>query len=175
MPRLSDIQLVLLSAAAQHADGSLLPPPDGAAGPPARIAKTIAALVKRSLASEADVADPARAWRQDGERHVGVFITDAGRAAIGIEPAEVAAASPPPPEAVGDAIAEVASKAITKAARIVALLQRRDGATLNELVAATCWLPHTTRAALTGLRKKGHAIAKSKRGDATCYRIERAA
>lgn len=33
----------------------------------------------------------------------------------------------------------------------------RGGASLDELAGATGWLPHTTRAALTGLRKKGHA------------------
>ena len=30
--------------------------------------------------------------------------------------------------------------------------------TLAELIAATGWLPHTTRAALTGLRKRGYAV-----------------
>ena len=59
----------------------------------------------------------------------------------------------------------------SKTAAVLALLQRGEGATLPELVAATGWLPHTTRAALTGLRKKGHTIERSKRGDATCYRI----
>ena len=39
------------------------------------------------------------------------------------------------------------------------------------MVETTGWLPHTTRAALTGLRKKGHAIEKTRRGDVTCYRI----
>jgi len=39
------------------------------------------------------------------------------------------------------------------------LLQRDCGATLDELVASTGWLPHTTRAALTGLRKRGFTIA----------------
>lgn len=52
------------------------------------------------------------------------------------------------------------------------MVKRGEGATLAELVEATGWLPHTTRAALTGLRKKGHTIAKTKRGEATCYRIE---
>ena len=41
----------------------------------------------------------------------------------------------------------------TKIAQVIELLRRRDGATLAELV-ATGWLPHTTRAALTGLRKR---------------------
>ena len=59
----------------------------------------------------------------------------------------------------------------TKTAMVLGLLQRPNGATLYEMVAATGWLPHTTRAALTGLRKKGHAIAKTKREDVTCYRI----
>ena len=60
---------------------------------------------------------------------------------------------------------------VTKVAAVIALLKRENGATLAELIVATSWLPHTTRAALTGLRKKGHAIERSKRGEVTCYRI----
>jgi DNA-binding IclR family transcriptional regulator len=56
----------------------------------------------------------------------------------------------------------------------VELLRRADGATLAELVEATGWLPYTTRAALTGLRHKGHVIEKTRRGDMTCYRIAEA-
>lgn len=55
--------------------------------------------------------------------------------------------------------------------KVIALLRGDRGATLAEMVEATGWLPHTTRAALTGLRKKGHVLEKSKRDDATCYRI----
>jgi hypothetical protein len=40
------------------------------------------------------------------------------------------------------------------------------------MVEATGWLPHTTRAALTGLRKKGHAVDRRKRNDVTCYHLE---
>ena len=60
---------------------------------------------------------------------------------------------------------------VTKIAAVITLLKRENGATLAELIAATGWLPHTTRAALTGLRKKGHVIERSKRGEQTCYRI----
>lgn len=60
----------------------------------------------------------------------------------------------------------------TKSAIVIALLRRDEGVTLAELVEATGWLPHTTRAALTGLKKKkGHVIEKTKRDEATCYRI----
>nr|MBA4769903.1 DUF3489 domain-containing protein [Sphingobium sp.] len=54
------------------------------------------------------------------------------------------------------------------------MLEREGGATLDELTSATSWLPHTTRAALTGLRKKGHDIDRRKRGDVTCYHLAQA-
>jgi hypothetical protein len=66
------------------------------------------------------------------------------------------------------------SRGPSKIASVVALLKRAEGATLAELVAATGWLPHTTRATLTGLRKKGHILAKDRRDEVTCYRIAEA-
>jgi hypothetical protein len=51
-----------------------------------------------------------------------------------------------------------APRAGTKLADVIDLLKRDRGATLAELVAATDWLPHTTRAALTGLRKRGYPV-----------------
>ncbi len=50
----------------------------------------------------------------------------------------------------------------TKQARLVALLSRPKGANLSELEKATGWQPHTVRAALTGLRKKGYEITREK-------------
>ena len=48
---------------------------------------------------------------------------------------------------------------------------RPAGATIDQLVAATGWLPHTTRAALTGLKKKGHVLTSEKREEqARVYR-----
>ena len=69
--------------------------------------------------------------------------------------------------------AQVTFRPGTKQALIAGLLAREQGATLDELIAATGWLPHTTRAALTGLRRKGFALDKSSREDGkTAYRIE---
>lgn len=59
----------------------------------------------------------------------------------------------------------------TKIGKVIDLLKRPDGATLDEMVKSTGWQPHSARAALTGLKKKGHVIEKSKRDDVTCYRI----
>ena len=63
----------------------------------------------------------------------------------------------------------------TKQARVITLLGRDSGASLIELIAATGWLPHTTRAALTGLRHKGFVLDRDKRADGTTvYRISSA-
>lgn len=59
----------------------------------------------------------------------------------------------------------------SKIAQVIALLEREGGATLAEMTETTGWQPHSARAVLTGLRKKGHAIVKSKRDDQTCYRM----
>ena len=59
----------------------------------------------------------------------------------------------------------------SKIQTVIALLRREEGATLAELTSTTGWQQHTTRAALTGLKKKGHTIEKSKRDDVTCYRM----
>ena len=78
------------------------------------------------------------------------------------------ATAPDKPEAATPA------RAISKIDTVIGLLEREQGATLAEMVEATGWLPHTTRAALTGLKKKGHTITKYKRDDVTCYRIVKA-
>jgi hypothetical protein len=62
-----------------------------------------------------------------------------------------------------------ASKPPTKANLVVDLVNRGDGASLAELCEATDWLPHTCRAFITGLRKRGVEIARAKRDDGTTF------
>ncbi len=50
----------------------------------------------------------------------------------------------------------------SKSAQVLDLLGRPEGATIEQIVAATGWLPHTTRAVLTGFRKKGQVLASEK-------------
>jgi hypothetical protein len=45
-----------------------------------------------------------------------------------------------------------------KTATILKLLGRPNGATIEHLQKVTSWQPHSIRAAITGLRKKGHEI-----------------
>ncbi len=164
MPKLTDTQAILLTHAANRDDGMLLPKPDTITAPADRVAKAIATLVSLGFAVEVAVTQAAETIRSDDDKCVGAVITNAGRAAVGIaeDDSPIIALIP---------LAAAAPKRETKVGAVLAMLQRDEGATLVELIAATNWLPHTTRAALTGIRKKGNAVEKTKRGDDTCYRI----
>jgi hypothetical protein len=63
------------------------------------------------------------------------------------------------------------AKPTSKVEQVIALLSRPEGASLNDLVATTGWLPHSTRAALTGMKKKGHAVNSEKIDGVRRYRI----
>jgi hypothetical protein len=173
--KLSDLQLVLLATAAERSDGSVLPPPERLGDQATRIRRAISPLLKRMLIEEIAVTDTTQIWREEDGAKIGLVITAAGRAIIADEEKE----APDDQIAAGAAAAVVptptAPAAISKIATVLDLLRRPDGATLGELVETTGWLPHSTRAALTGLRKKGHTITKGSRGDATAYSIAVAA
>ena len=64
------------------------------------------------------------------------------------------------------------STAQPKLVLVMKLLRRGKGATLAELQDVTAWQPHSVRAFLSGLRKKGEVLVKEKRksGD-TAYRM----
>lgn len=169
MAKLNNTQLVLLSTAAQRENGSLYPLPVSMLEGD-RAAKAVAQLLKRKLVEERESVDPTSVAHSRDDTRYGLFITAEGLAGIGIGPdnqreggtGETSAPSPAP---------TTTARRRTKSADVIALLKREEGATLSELIALTGWLPHTTRAALTGVRKKGHVIDRTKRGNETCYRI----
>ena len=172
MTKLSDTQLVILSAAAQREDRNVLPLPGSLRGGAAT--KVVGALLKRGLIVEKTTdsqtkADAAlnRFWRNDDDgRAILLRITDAGLAAIGIEPeggasAPTGAEEAQNAEAPKDARAEAdpAPKARTprtgtKQAKLIEMLRAEGGATIDEIVAATGWQPHTVRGAFAGALKK---------------------
>ncbi len=59
----------------------------------------------------------------------------------------------------------------TKQAVILNLLRRAEGVSIDDLTSATGWQAHSVRAALTGLRKRGHDIERNVEGGASHYRI----
>jgi DNA-binding IclR family transcriptional regulator len=60
----------------------------------------------------------------------------------------------------------------TKPETILKLIRRKAGSSVTELEKATGWQPHSIRAALTGLRNKGHDIQRGQGAKGqTVYRL----
>lgn len=60
----------------------------------------------------------------------------------------------------------------SKAEQVRKLLGRSRGATVDEIIAATTWKPHSVRAFLSGIRKSGSNLAREERKNGTTsYRI----
>lgn len=167
--KLTDTHLVLLSAAAQHQE-HLLPRPDYINGNAAH--NLSAKLVRAGLVTEVPVRPDQPHWRVDDEAPVGLRITREGLAALGLE--EDAPTSAPAPDVQvdqkpGQAPADQqegrwtaqAPRTGSKQAAVLDLLRREQGATMDDLIDATGWLAHTTRAALTRLRQRGYALTRS--------------
>jgi hypothetical protein len=145
--KLTDMQIVMLSAAAQRDDRCLLAPQTLKGSAAQKVALK---LIGAGLAKEIKAKPEAPVWRRDeqGGQSYALKLTAAGARATVEATADVPAAAP----------SLSAPRGGTKLARVLQLLQRDCGATLEELIAATDWLPHTTRAALTGLRKRGYSV-----------------
>ena len=59
----------------------------------------------------------------------------------------------------------------TKIATVIQMLGRKNGTSLDEIARSTGWQKHTIRAALTGLKKKGHTIERTTVGTESRYSI----
>ncbi len=182
MPKLTDTQLMLLSKATQQ-DGIVLIPANlkGAVA-----TKVINPLLANGLVQEVPSTPDTPAWRRDeaeGQSYA-LVITREGRTAINAEDegeqGEPPKSAPKARRAAKPAVRKVAKRDAkdagprpgSKLAKVIAMLGAKAGATIDAIVKATGWLPHTTRAALTGLRKRGYRIEKESRTDGrTAYRI----
>jgi hypothetical protein len=131
-------------------------------------------LLKHGLAEEIEVAANAPFWRRrDDGVLIGLRITQEGLEAIGVENedgggediAEAETETGCDDEAGGAPAATIvthvsAPRKGSRLALVVSLLGRPNGASIDELTAATGWLPHAVRAALTRLRQSGLAIER---------------
>src|SRR5262249_17808387 len=62
--------------------------------------------------------------------------------------------------------------ASTKRALLIGMLERAEGASVAEIGQRLGWLPHTVRAAITGLRHAGREVTRSKdQSDRSTYRL----
>ena len=179
MTKLSDAQLVILTAAAQRPGHLALPLPSNLRGGAAT--KVVGAMIAKGLLAEvyADKGDPL--WHENGDgRGMTLVATNAGLAAIGIEPE--AADSAPTGADDNAAVADPAPKARTvragtKQAMLIEMLRAETGATIDEIVVATGWQQHTVRGAIAGAlkRKLGLNVTSEKvEGRGRVYRLSRA-
>ena len=174
MAKLTDTQLVILSAAAERDGDAALPLPKSVKANKAAAARSIKSLINRGLINDQPAARDDEVWREaeDGDR-LKLVITDAGLEAIGAdaddwsEPQPAAAkAQPKKRGSRGRRSAsgrqtktktEASPTGIrqgTKQALLIDLLSRKNGATIAEIVDATGWQPHSVRGAISGALKK---------------------
>ncbi len=135
-------------------------------------------LIKRGLLKETRVKVSEPVWRKDETgRAKALVITADGLAALGVEDGPGGAETPQSESgkkagaARNDADAMATPRSGTKQARLVELLNGDHGASITDLTETLGWLPHTVRAALTGLRKRGYEIERRVEDCASRYRI----
>jgi hypothetical protein len=177
MTKISDTQAVILSAASQRADGGVLPLPETLKIKGGAVAKVLGSLKAKGLiehqgAPRGDDPPPLRITRA-GLQAIGVETE--GHASEGATPADTAptpadagaqatdaAATPAKRKAVAKSTkpekAALSDKptprAGTKQAQMIELLKRPEGATVEQIAAATGWQHHTIRGAISGALKK---------------------
>lgn len=190
MPKLTDSQLVILSAAAKCDDGAALPPPKSLKVKGGALTTVLKNLLKKGLLEETPASPDAAAWREaDDGRPMTLVITKAGLQALDggagsgtpktaspskapakkPSAAKKAAATKPKPGAAASA-----ARPGSKQALLIDLMKRKSGASLDEIVEATGWQPHSVRGAISGTLKKklGLTVASEKvEGRGRVYRI----
>lgn len=181
----SDTQSLILARAATRPGNLALPLPEGLVGAAAKM--VVGKMIARGWLEEveANLRRGEPMWRETGDGHGTTLIaTEAGLDAIGIESLAASAvasarkAKPKPepvqmPDETGTG-KPVAIRAGTKQAQIIAMLQRPDGASIAEIVAATSWQAHTARGAISGALKKKLGLpitAEKVEGRGTVYRL----
>ena len=176
MTKLTETQSIILTSGAQRPDNIALPLPQGLAGAAAKMSVT--KMIEHGWLQEVDASssrgDPL--WRETGDGHgTTLVVTDAGLLAIGIEPVVVKTMNAIHQHAAEPAAPKLPTpRAGTKRAMLISLLQAPEGATMEAMITATCWKPHTLRGAMSGAlgKKLGLIVTSAKEGDGgRVYRI----
>jgi hypothetical protein len=183
--KLTDSQRALLEGASRRQDRCIVLPPNLKGGAAQNVATK---LIIEGLAKEIKAKEGAPIWRRSSEsdQAFSLKLTAAGAKAIARneeqrgKPEPACPAQESPSVAMGSPEASLhapeagrrAPREGSKLAAVMALLRRPEGATISTLTKATGWLQHTTRAAITGVRKRGHSVILDRSAEgASVYRI----
>ena len=172
-PKLTDTQLVILSAAAQRADHSLFPSPQSLTVQGTVLDKVVETLCKRKLAEERRIIDGAAEWRRDADnRPLGLFITTSGLpgprhpggrqgpalAGGGKHAPQRKTAAAQPHRKLQKASSATskrhAAPAQTKQDLVIQLLRRQSGVSIADIITKTGWQSHSVRGFFSGLVRK---------------------
>ncbi|MBR0680350.1 DUF3489 domain-containing protein [Roseomonas eburnea] len=186
-------QLLILSTAAQRPDHMVLPLPPTIRARGGAQRNLLGALLKMDLVAEVPLDDASIAWRTDeAGQHHGLRITAAGLAAAGVhEDATVETTDADADTSTGGVVGSMSGDAGTteepaaeqgtqeapprhptgKLGEVLQAISAEAGATLAEITTLTGWLPHTARAAVTGLRKRGFDVALIQQNGRKAYRL----
>lgn len=181
VPKLSDTQLVIMSAAAARDGLHVLPTPISLTTKGAALSNALKGMLSRGLIEEIPAARDDVEWRRDeGDIKLTLILTDRGLAAIGVDTGNepiAAATEPDARKAAGDSSAPktVDVRQGTKAADVIRLLKRKRGASISELMTSSGWQAHSVRGFLSGTCRKKLGLSviseKSDTGERR-YRIE---
>ena len=167
--KLSDTQRTILTTACERRGGRVLPLTAGLKGGAVPI--VLKSLLSKGLIAEAPARGKNPVWRTSDEGvRLTLKVAKAAYAALGIEKRETRRVDRP-------SGAETRARALrtdTKQALLIGMLQRPEGATVPEVVAATGWQPHTVRGAMAGALKKrlGLSVTSGKEeGRGRVYRV----
>lgn len=175
MAKLTDTATTILSAAAARDDRHVLPLPKLKA-PPVAVQKTLKSLLAGGLLEEIAANPDDEVWEvSDEEGRRTLIVTAAGLAAIGIDAGQATAlpAKKRTKPAKGRTRGRAAGKGSksakktsrarkpdagdrkeSKQATVIALLRRANGASVEEMMAATDWQAHSVRGFLSGALKR---------------------
>ena len=176
MTKLTETQTTILTAGAQRPENIAMPLPKGLHGAAAKMAVT--KMIEHGWLQEVGASSSRNEplWRETGDGHgTTLVVTEAGLLAIGIEPVKAKAMSATRGSAQAEPVAKLPTpRAGTKQALLIEMLQLPDGATMEEIIAATQWLAQTARGAMSGAlgKKLGLAVTSAKEeGRGRVYRI----
>jgi hypothetical protein len=188
MAKLTDSQLVILSAAAQRDDHAIYPTPKSIKLNKAALATVLKSLLKQQFITERPATVGEETWRDGSNGKITLIVTDAGLAAIDTPPKPRATAKSPKPASkpatpthstsskpakAPQKQTPAAVKAGTKLARLIDLLSRKTGATLPEAMALTGWQAHSVRGAISGALKKKLGLTIAAEANAARGRVYR--